>query len=103
MGLKQEFSKKLKELRKQRKLTQEQLAEIVHVDFRHISYLETARSFPSCDLLERLCKALNVSFCELFDFNKEISREELITNLTELMNRLDNKKLNSLYKIAQYL
>ena len=55
---KQKFAENLKRIRKSRKLTQEQLAEIVGVDFRYISFIENARSFPSCELIEKLSEAL---------------------------------------------
>lgn len=49
MMFKQKFAKNLKVLRK---LTQEQLVEIVGVDFRYISLIENAKSFPSCELIK---------------------------------------------------
>ena len=81
MSLKTEFAQRLKNLRKLRNMTQEQLAETVNVDSRHISYIETANSFPSCELIERLCKALDVSYSELFSFESSCSREELILGI----------------------
>ena len=51
--IKQKFASNLRKIRKSRKLTQEQLAELVGVDFRYISFLENAKSFPSCELIEK--------------------------------------------------
>ena len=67
---KQKFAENLKKIRKSRKLTQEQLAEIVGVDFRYISFIENARSFPSCELIEKLSNALNVDYADLFSFDE---------------------------------
>lgn len=103
MSLKEEFASKLKEIRKQRGLTQEQLAELVDVAPRHISFIETARSFPSSDLIERICSALNVPYSALFDFREELTREELISNIYAIIDTLDSKKLNYLYKMASEL
>lgn len=103
MTLKQEFAKRLKELRKKRGLTQEQLAELVSVDFRHISFLETARSFPSSELIERLCKVLNVTYSELFNFTTKISRQELLEKFNNIIKSLDDKKLHYLFKMASEL
>jgi len=100
MSLKKEFAKKLKALRKHRNMTQEQLAEIVNVDSRHISYLETAKSFPSCELIERLCKAFNVTYSELFNFENTYTRDELLYNLNEIIQTLDDKKLFYIYKMS---
>ena len=103
MGLKSKFAKRLKELRKQRGLTQEKLAEIVNVATRHISFIETARSFPSSDLIERLACALNVSYSSLFSFNEELKREDLIKKLFSSIEILDDSKLKYLYKMTNEL
>lgn len=58
---KQKFATNLKNIRKSRRLTQEQLAEAVGVDFRYISYIENAKSFPSCDLIQS-CSVLIMKF-----------------------------------------
>lgn len=63
--LKQKFANNLKKIRKSRKFTQEQLAEMVGVDFRYISFIENAKNFPSSYLIEKLADALNVG-CEEF-------------------------------------
>lgn len=103
MNLKNKFAQKLKQVRKKRGITQEKLAELVEVAPRHISFIETARSFPSCDLLERICRCLDVKCSELFDFEEEIERDELIRGITATINRLDDEKLKYIYKIANLL
>ena len=101
--LKEQFAKNLKSIRKSRKLTQEQLAELVDVDFRYISFLENARSFPSCDLLEKITKALNISYADLFIFEEDLSRENVKKQLMEIIQLLDDKNLYILFKIAKDL
>lgn len=101
--LKEQFAKNLKIIRKSRKLTQEQLAEIVNVDFRYISFLENAKSFPSCDLIEKLSKALNVNYTDLFMDEENMSREQIKKQLIETIELLDNKNLNILLNLAKDL
>lgn len=103
MALKEAFAQRLKEIRKKRGLTQEKLAELVEVAPRHISFIETAKSFPSADLIERLCKVLQISYADIFKFRNEFSRKELIDNLSKIIIKLDTNKLNYLYKIASEL
>ncbi len=98
---KQGFAKNLKRLRKLRKLTQEQLAEQVGVDFRYISYLENAKSFPSCDLIEKLVKALDVEYIDLFTIGNEDSRNELEKKILNIISVMDDDKLKKLYNIAK--
>ncbi|MBQ8459091.1 helix-turn-helix transcriptional regulator [bacterium] len=103
MAVKDVLARRLKEIRKKRGFTQEQLAELVDVAPRHISFIETARSFPSGDLLERICKNLNIKYSELFLDDKTLTREELLSNLSYLINKMDVKGLNCLYKLAKEL
>ncbi len=100
---KQKFAKNLKALRKLRKLTQEQLAELVGVDFRYISLLENAKSFPSCDLIEKLILALKVDYSDLFTFEDNMTREEIETNCANLIKTLNTKSIKILYNIAKNL
>ena len=98
---KEKFAKNLRDIRKSRKLTQEQLAELVGVDFRYISLLENAKSFPPCDLIEKLVKALNINYSELFAFDEDLSREEIENRLGELIKFISDKNLKILYNIAK--
>lgn len=68
-----EFNEKLQELRKQRKLTQEQLAEALYVSRTAISKWESGRGYPSIDSLKEISRFFSVSIDEL------LSGEELLT------------------------
>lgn len=103
MSLKKSFAQNLKQLRKRKGLTQEELAELVEVAPRHISFIETARSFPSCDLLERISNVLNIEYAELFNFEEEISRTDLIKRITLSLERFDDEKLKYIYKMTNEL
>ncbi len=103
MSLKKIFAENLKKIRKQRGLTQEELAELVNVAPRHISFIETAKSFPSCDLLERLSKVLNINFTKFFEYESEISRDEILKQINNIATRLDDKKLKYIYKMVSEL
>ncbi len=64
------LGKSLKKHRKKNKLTQEQLAEIVGIHATYVGKLESGKNNPSTDMLRRFTIALNVTFPELFDFDK---------------------------------
>jgi len=100
---KQKFAQNLKILRKLREMTQEQLAELVNVDFRYISLIENAKSFPSCDLIEKLSSALNVSYKELFDFEEDINREKLEKNIINVIKNTNIQNLKILHYIAKQM
>jgi len=55
----------VKRLRESRKLTQEELAERIHVSGKAVSKWETGAGFPDISLLEPLAEALGISVIEL--------------------------------------
>lgn len=59
---------RLKEARAERKLSQNQLAELVGVSRNTISSIETGQFNPTAKLALVLCIALNKTFEELFYF-----------------------------------
>lgn len=56
-----EFGKRLKELRKQRDLTQKQLAELLGTKDSIISFYETGERNPSPEIIKKLATILGVS------------------------------------------
>jgi transcriptional regulator with XRE-family HTH domain len=59
---------RIKELRKVRNMSQEELAEMIGVEPRHMSRIEVGKSYPTLDRLERIANALNVPIKDFFDF-----------------------------------
>ena len=55
----------IRRLRENKKMTQEELAEIIHVSGKAVSKWETGRGLPDITLLESLAKALDISVIEL--------------------------------------
>lgn len=70
--LRARFGRRLKQLRKQKDLTQEQLAESADVSVRFLSNMERGVNAPSFETLERLAEALSVSVKELFDSDTDV-------------------------------
>lgn len=63
-----EFKNNLKETRKEKNLTQEELAEMVGVSRNTISSIETGQYSPTARLALILCIALDKKFEDLFYF-----------------------------------
>lgn len=85
-----EFNEKLQELRKQRGLTQEQLAEQLYVSRAAVSKWESGRGYPNIDSLKEISKYFEVSLDEL------LSSEEILTVAEE-----DNKqKIHNLQDVV---
>ena len=65
-----EFHEKLQELRKNRGLTQEELAEVLYVSRTAISKWESGRGYPSIDSLKEISNYFSVSIDDLLSGEK---------------------------------
>ena len=82
MGDGMEFCEKLQELRKQKGLTQEELAEALFVSRTAVSKWESGRGYPNIDSLKQIASVFSVTVDEL------LSGDELLTAAEQ-----DNKRL----------
>lgn len=62
------FGKRIKVLRKNRRMTQEKLAELVGLNPRQLTRIETGENFPSSETLVKLSLSLGLEVKYLFDF-----------------------------------
>ena len=81
------------EERKNKKLTQRQLAEILNISDKTISKWETGNGFPEISLLQPLCRALDISVNELLS-GERLSEDEYKKKAEE--NMVDIMKEKSL-------
>lgn len=91
MTLKQDLGQRIQKLRKDKKITQEQLAEMVGIDPKNISRIEKGNNYPTAENLTSIANALNVDIYELFVFNSiplEQMKEEIINSLNSEKNIL---------------
>ena len=80
-----EFNEKLQELRKQKGLTQEELAEALYVSRAAVSKWESGRGYPNIDSLKEISRFFSVTIDDL------LSGSEILTIAEE-----DQKQKNSL-------
>ena len=83
--------------RKNKKLTQEQLAEKVGIDPKSIRRIELGSNYPTPETLSAVASALNVEVYELFVFNN-ISYDKM---KEEIINALDSEK--NILRLYRYL
>jgi len=69
--LRNKFGKKLRRIRRDRDMTQEQLAEAIGVTLDFISRMERGLDAASFETLDKLAKALGVPVSELFQFPED--------------------------------
>jgi len=73
MDIKQKVGLRIRELRKQLELSQESLAYKAEVDRTYMTDVENGRRNVSLEILEKIIKALEVSFSEFFN-SKEFKK-----------------------------
>jgi transcriptional regulator with XRE-family HTH domain len=69
-SLRRDFGNRLKAIRLDRKLTQEEFAELVGISVDFLSLIERGINSPSFEVLERMAERLDLRVRELFDFRK---------------------------------
>ena len=64
----------IKRLREERNMTQEELAETLHVSAKAVSKWETGRGYPDLSLLQPLAESLSISVTELLSGSDVVNR-----------------------------
>lgn len=101
----EKIGKFISTLRKEKKLTQEQLAEKIGVTNKSISRWENGKTMPDLSLLEPLSNLLGITINELISGEK-IKEEKVIPTLEKsLINTIDysNQKIKSEHKRVSIL
>ena len=86
-NLKKRMGKRIKFFRKKRNLTQEKLSEMINVESRHISRIETGSQAPSLKILNEICNVLGIEFEDLTTAqkNNEIQKNEIKKYMLEIL------------------
>ncbi|MBQ6323797.1 MAG: helix-turn-helix domain-containing protein [Bacilli bacterium] len=92
------------ELRKEKNMTQQELADKLNITDRAISHWENGRSMPDAGVILELCKILNININELLSAKKikeEKYNERAEESLLEMRREIEtqNKKILTLNKI----
>jgi len=97
------LGKRIKYLRQQRGLSQEQLAEAIDIAPTSLSYLETGRGFMKLPTLEKLAKILNVEIYEIFQFSSLNTTEEMYNYIIMKLDVIkdDSNKIKLLYDLLK--
>lgn len=100
---KQLLGSRIKELRRNKGLSQDQLSEEIGIDPKHLSRIELGKSFPYMETLEAIAKSLQVELKDLFDFTHlefpAIDKKQI----EELLDGLNQDKLRLVYKVVKSL
>ena len=93
------LGRRIREIRKAKGLTQEQLAELVNIEQKHVSRIELGKNAPTIDRLDQFSKALNVPLWEFFDFIHLADQKTRARSINEMLKELDEENQKLAYKI----
>lgn len=81
------LGKRIKELRKEKNISQEKLAEIIGIEANNLSRIENGKNYPSADTIVKIAEALNVDVNKLYYFGHHKSydtiKQEIISSLND--------------------
>ena len=80
------IGKRVRETRKQQKISQERLAELTGVSAGYISHIETARKKASLSILIRIANALGITVDELLNGNQIYNPNDYQTDIDQIMD-----------------
>lgn len=98
MNIRELLGKRIKELRIQKNLKQAELAEIIGIEPRSLSRLESGYHFPKDEHLEKFAKALGVDIRDLFTFSH--LNGKYIPEINKLLLDADENQLKMVYKVV---
>ncbi len=101
--IKKIFGKAVYELRTQKNMTQEQLAEYLSLSPHTITRIETGKAFVSGEVISQLCNLFNVSPSVLFTPRPHILYEEHKNYIKEITMLLPSFKTDRLKEIFNFL
>lgn len=86
------LGKKIKQLRLERGLSQEQLSEMIYISPRQMCLIENGNSYPSLDTFIRIAEVLGIDVNKFFRINAR-ENDEFRNSVIDIIKALDRRKL----------
>jgi len=97
------LGQRIRELRKNKGLSQDQLSEIIGIDPKHLSRIEVGKSFPYMETLEAIAGALDVEIKDLFEFHHLSKEAATIEEINKLLQGASEDQIRKVYKFIRYV
>lgn len=101
MDNKKKLGKRIKELRKQKGFTQEQVAEMIDLEQNTISVIESGRNFPTLVTLEKIAKVLNVELSDFFNYSYLDDIDKVKQFTQEKLQQMNEEQIRHLFNYIQ--
>ncbi len=100
--LKKLLGSRIKFFRKKQGLSQTQLEELVNIEMKSLSRIESGHNYPQCENLVAIARVLNVAPWQLYFDEKEPDLETMKREIINAINT-DKNKITPLYQNLAYL
>ena len=102
LNIKKQIGQKIKQLRQQKGLSQEQFAEKIGIATRTLCGIEIGKNFFTADTFEKIIEILEITPQDLFKINHLKPQEELVEEIIySIKNIKDREKIEIIYKIIK--
>lgn len=96
------IGKKIRQLRIERGLSQEELSEKIDISPRHMCTIENGNSFPSIETFIKIAQILEIDINEFFNLSK-INDDKLRNEIYDLVQISSVKELNLIKDIIRVM
>ena len=101
MDTKKLIGMRIKEIRRSKGLSQEQLAEKADINSKYLSRMERGTENPTLDMFIKLSNALEIEMREMFDFGHVVSQKELRGAIQNIAKTADEPTLRLALKVLR--
>lgn len=93
------FGKRIRELREKHNMTQEELSNLLNVEWQHVSRLENGKNLPSCPILISLANIFNIDIRILTDYEYLDNNKNIDKSIDLLLKSASDEQKRLFYKI----
>ena len=97
MDNKKLLGKRIKELRRTKEYTQEQLAELINIETGSLSAIESGRHFPFLPTIEKIANSLGYDIKKFFDYSHLKTHNEKKEEIKEAIDSLSPEITDIIY------
>ena len=98
-----DIGERIKSLRNERGLTQEELAEMLEVSPTHVKHIESGHRKPSIEILFEITKILNISLDGVVFSKNESARTDTRKKVDRLLDVSDEASLHFILSVLEAL
>lgn len=99
--VKKMLGERVRHLRTKANLSQEKMAEKMGISPKYLSQIERGNGNVCIVYLEKISTGLEISLSELFDFEHELPRKELVGKIESMIKTTDDENLKKMFRIIK--